>query len=116
MVWIEKLAFFPSLPKDHDCEGITENFGEMYLGKKTIATDVFFILENIRIYCQMDAGEFDGLLYTILSEEPFNNQIFHMKEETDDYTIGDYVSQHFGILIEETMTCLTCLEKNAQGI
>ena len=64
----------------------------------------------------MDAGGFDGLLYTILSEEPFNNQIFHMKEETDDYTIGDYFSQHFGILIEETMTCLTCLEKNAQGI
>ena len=51
----------------------------MYLGKKTIATYVFFILENIRIYFQMDAGEFDGLLYTILSEEPFNNQRFNMK-------------------------------------
>ena len=34
-----------------------------------------------------------------------------MKEETDDYTIGDYVSQHFGMPIEETMTCLTCHEK-----
>ena len=34
-----------------------------------------------------------------------------MKEETDDYTIGDYVSQHLGMLIEETMTCLTCHEK-----
>ena len=48
----------------------------------------------------MDAGEFDGLLNTILSGEPFNNQMFHMKEETDDYTIGDYVSKHFGMLIE----------------
>ena len=64
----------------------------------------------------MDAGEFEVLLYTILSEEPFNNQIFHMTEETDDYTIGDYVSQQFGMLIEETMTCLTCHEKNAQSI
>ena len=71
----------------------------MYLGKK-IATDVFFMLENIRIYCEMDAGEFQELLYTIFSEEPFNNQIFHTKEETDDYTIGDYVYQHFGMLIE----------------
>ena len=34
-----------------------------------------------------------------------------MKEETDDYTICDYVSQHFGMQIEETMTCLTCHEK-----
>ena len=42
-------------------------FGEMYLGKKN-DTDVFFILANIRIYFQMDAGEFEGLLYTILSE------------------------------------------------
>ena len=62
LVWIEKLIFCPSLPKDHDCEGITENFGDMYLGKKTIATDVFFILENIKIYCHMHAGEFGGLL------------------------------------------------------
>ena len=64
----------------------------------------------------MDACEFDGLLYTIFSEEPFNNQRFHMKEETDDYTIGDYVSQHVDMLIEETMTCLTCHERNTQGI
>ena len=108
MVWIEKLTFCPSLPKDRDCEGITENLGEMYLGKKTIATYVFFILENIRIYCQMDAGEFDGLLYTILSKELFNNQIFHMKDETDNYTIFNYVSQHSRMIFEETMTCLTC--------
>ena len=48
----------------------------------------------------MDAGEFDGLLYNLLSEETFNNKIFHMKEETDGYTIGVYVSQYFGMLIE----------------
>ena len=64
----------------------------------------------------MDACEFDGLLYTIFSEESINNQRFHMIEETYDYTIGDYVSQHFGMLVDETMTCLTCHEKNAQSI
>ena len=68
MVWIEKINIFPSLPKHHDCEGVTEYFGEMYLGEETIATDVFFILENIRIYFQMDAGECEGLIYTIFSE------------------------------------------------
>ena len=34
-----------------------------------------------------------------------------MTEETDDYTIGDCVSQQFGMMIEETMTCLTSHEK-----
>ena len=47
----------------------------------------------------MDAAEFEGLLYTILSEEPFKNQINHITEENDDYTISDYVYQNFGILI-----------------
>ena len=56
----------------------------------------------------MDAAEFERLSYTILSEEYFKNQIFHMTEEMDYYTISDYVSQNFGMLIGETMTCLTC--------
>ena len=60
----------------------------------------------------MDAGEFEGLFYNILSEEPFKNQIFDMIDEKDNYTIFDYVSQHFGILIEETWTCFTCHAKN----
>ena len=30
--------------------------------------EIFFIIENIRIYCQMDADEFEELLYTIFSE------------------------------------------------
>ena len=34
-----------------------------------------------------------------------------MTEETDDYTISDYVSQNFGILIGETWTCLICHAK-----
>ena len=47
----------------------------------------------------MDAAEFEELLYTIFSEEPFNNQITNVKEEKDYYTISDYVSQYFGMLI-----------------
>ena len=60
----------------------------------------------------MDAGEFEELLYTILSEEPLNNQRSHMIEETDDYTISDYVSQNFGTVIGETMTYLNCHQNN----
>ena len=56
----------------------------------------------------MDASEFEGLLYTILREEPFKSLVIHMTEEIDDYTISDYVSQHFGMLIGETITCLSC--------
>ena len=56
----------------------------------------------------MDAGEFEGLLYNMLSEEPFKNQIFDMTYEKDDYTKSDYGYQYFGILIGETWTCLTC--------
>ena len=70
----------------------------MYLGIFFFSTDVLFILENIRINCQMGAGESEGLLYNMLSEEPFKNQIFHMTEETDDYTISNYVNNNFGTL------------------
>ena len=50
----------------------------------------------------MDASEFEGLLYNMLSEEPFANHIFDMTDEKDDYTISDYVSHYFGISIGET--------------
>ena len=43
-------------------------FGEIYLGKKTISTDMFFILEKKKTNCQMDASAFEGLLYNMLSE------------------------------------------------
>ena len=78
-------------------------FGEIYLGrKKTISTDMFFILANITTNCQMDASEFEGLLYTILSEEPFANHRLDMTDGNEEYTISDYVSQHFSITIGET--------------
>ena len=55
----------------------------------------------------MDASGFEGLLYNILSEEPFANHILDMTDEKDTHTIYDYVSQNFGITIGETWTCLT---------
>ena len=59
----------------------------------------------------MDTGKFEGLLYNMLSEEPFGNHSFDMTDENNYYTISDYFSQHFGITIGETWTCLTYHEK-----
>ena len=74
-------------------------FDDIYLeGSKSISTDVFFILVTLRINCQMDTGEFEELLYNMLSEEPFKNQGLDMTYEKNDYTIYDYVSKNFGIL------------------
>ena len=53
-----------------------------------ITTNEFFIISNVIIYFQMDADKFQGLLYTILLEEPFKNQRIHMTEEKYDYTIS----------------------------
>ena len=61
----------------------------------------------------MDASEVEGLLYNMLSEEPFANHRIDMKYEKDDYTISDYVSHFFGITIGETLTCLTCHAKKS---
>ena len=56
----------------------------------------------------MDTGVFEGLLYNMLSEETFKNKKFDMTYEKNDYTISDYVSHHFGMIIGEKMTCITC--------
>ena len=52
----------------------------------------------------MDASEFEGLLYTILSEEPFANHILDTTDGNEEYTISDYVSQHFSITVGDTWT------------
>ena len=64
----------------------------------------------------MYAAGFEGLLYTILSEEPFKNQKFRMKEQKDDYTISDYVSRHFGMIVGETITCIDCHQNNTPKV
>ena len=65
-------------------------------------------MEKIRTNCQIYASEFEGMLYTMLSEEPFGNQILDMTDGNEEYTISDYVSQNFSITIVDTWTCLTC--------
>ena len=48
---------------------LQKSFDEISLaGKRTISTDMFLILANITTNCQMDASEFEGMLYTMLSE------------------------------------------------
>ena len=69
---------------------------------------MFFILARITTNCQMDASEFEGMLYTVLSELPFANHRLDMTDGNEEYTISDYVSHHFAITIGETCTCITC--------
>ena len=59
----------------------------------------------------MYGSEFEGLLYNMLSEEPFANHTFDMIDEKDDYSIYYYVSCYFGIIIGETWICLTFYAK-----
>ena len=40
----------------------------------------------------MDASEFEELLYTMLSEEPFASYRLDMTDRNEEYTISDYVS------------------------
>ena len=56
----------------------------------------------------MGAAWLERLLYTIFPEEPFKNQIYHITGEKYYYTIYDYVSQNFGMIIGEEKTCLSC--------
>ena len=55
------------------------------------------------MYYQIYTAEFEGFLYTNLSENTFNNQIISIKRSEDDLTISDYLYQHFRMKIVETM-------------
>ena len=65
-------------------------------------------MENITTNCQMDASEFEGMIYTMLSKEPFAHHILDMNDGNEESTISDYLSQNFSITIGETWKCLTC--------
>ena len=45
---------------------------------------MFLILTNITTNCQMDANEFEGILFTMLSEEPFANHRLDMQMEMNN--------------------------------
>ena len=69
---------------------------------------MFFILSNITTNCQIYASEFEGMIYTMLSEEPFENHILEMTDGNEESTIYDYLAQNVSITIGDTWTCLTC--------
>ena len=52
----------------------------MYLGdKEIISSDNSIIATSIGMDCHMDAAEFEGLLYTTLSENPLKNHRVNIK-------------------------------------
>ena len=117
--WSEKRksTFFHNFQKTMILRESQKSFCEIYLGgKKTISTDMFFILENITTNCQMDASEFEEMLYTMLSEEPFANYRLDMTDGNEEYTISDYASQNFAITIGDTWTCITCETQRSHKI
>ena len=88
---------------------LQKKFGEICLnGKKTMSNDMFFIVANITSTCQMDASEFEGMIYNILSEEPFKHHILENPDKNEEITISDYLSLNFSVTIGETWTCSTC--------
>ena len=56
---------------------------------------MFFILSNITTNCKMDASEFEGMIYNMLSEEPFTHHIIEDPDGNEEITISDYLSQKF---------------------
>ena len=60
---------------------------------------MFFILARITTNCQMDASEFEGMLYAMLFEDPFANHRLDTTDGNEEYTLSDYVSQYFAITI-----------------
>ena len=56
---------------------------------------MFFIVANITTTCQMDASEFEGMIFNMLSEEPFTHHILNDPDVNEVITISDYFSQKF---------------------
>ena len=77
---------------------------------------MFFIVANITTTCQIDASEFEGMIYNMLSEEPFTHHILDDPDGNEVITISDYLSQNFSVTIGETWTCLTCQSSRSSKI
>ena len=79
----ESQDFVHNLQKIMIMRELQKCFGVIYLGGEKECTDMFFILANITTNCQMDASEFEGLFYNMLSEEPFANHRLDMTDENE---------------------------------
>ena len=73
-------------------------------------------MANITTTCQMDASEFEGMIYNMLSEEPFTYHILDDPDGNEVITISDYLSHNFSVTIGETWTCLTCRSSRSPKI
>ena len=62
---------------------------------------MLFIVANITTSCQMDASEFEGMIYTMLSEEPFAHHILDMTDGNEESKISDYFPQIFPSQLEK---------------
>ena len=51
---------------------------------------MFSIVANITTNFHMDASEFEGMIYNMLSEEPFAQHILDMTDGNEESTISDY--------------------------
>ena len=98
----ESQYFVHNFQKNMIFRELQKSFGEIYLGeKKPISTDMFFILANIITNCQMDSSESEGMIYTMLYEEPFAHHILDMTDGNEEITISDYLSQNFPSQLEK---------------
>ena len=77
---------------------------------------MFFMVANISTTCQMDASEFEGMIFNMLSEEPFTHHKLDDPDGNEVITISDYFSQHFSVTIGETSTCSTCRSSRSPRI
>ena len=95
-------------------------FGDIYLGgKKTKVSYDFFIVTNTRINQHMVASEYEGMVYKILSESPFNDKIVHIKISDDDLTnctISDYLYKYFVMKTIDTLTYISCNQNKSPKI
>ena len=88
-------------------------------GQKTLITDNFFIMTNIRVNEQMGASGFEGLLCKILSEKPFKDEIIHISndyKEGTTWSVPEYITHFFGMEILDSFTCLSCDMKKSPKV
>ena len=94
--WSEKESqdFVHNFQKIMIMKELQNIFGEIYLeGKKTISTDMFFILENITTNCHMDASELASCFIFSINETRGLLQYFYWRKGT--YECIEMPCEHF---------------------
>ena len=63
---------------------------------------MIFYCEKYKERFKTYEGEFEGLSYTTMKENPFKNKTINIKNSEDDWNPSDYLYQNFGKKIRET--------------